>query len=155
MAAGNRANHEQGVPEFSYREHLLVWSWRNIATGRGGCPLIAREFSRLCGEDAGEVLATFYTFLQALAYAGRRRLQVGYPGYSALTLDERQMLVLIAVAQRDDSMRLDAHLEITALAARRPALALAARALGTALNEHNVRIPLPMPGSASPIAVRH
>jgi hypothetical protein len=56
----------------------------------------------LCGEDAGEVLATFYTFLQALAYAGRRRLQVGYPGYAALTLDERQMLVLIAAAQRND-----------------------------------------------------
>ena len=92
------------------------------------------------------MLATFYTFLQALAYAGRRRLQVGYPGYAALTLDERQMLVLIAVAQRDDPMRLDAHLEI---------IALAARALGTALNEHNLRIPLPMPGSASPIAVRH
>ena len=155
MVAGNRADHEAGLSGLCYGEHLLVWSWRNIATGRGGCPLIAREFSRLCGEDAGEVLATFYTFLQALAYAGRRRLQVGYPGYALLTLDERQMLLLIAVAQRDDPMRLDAHLEITALAARRPALALAARALGTALNEHNLRIPLPMPGSASPIAVRH
>jgi len=92
MAAGNRASYEADVCGLSCGEHLLVWSWRNIAAGRGGCPLIAREFSRVCGEDAGEVLATFYTFLQALAYAGRRRLQVGYPGYAALTLDERQML---------------------------------------------------------------
>lgn len=106
MVAGNRANHEAGVCGLSYGEHLLVRSWRNIATGRGCCPLIAREFSRLCGEDAGEVLATFYTFLQALAYAGRRRLQIGYPGYAALTRDERQVLGLIAVAQRDDPMRL-------------------------------------------------
>jgi len=155
MVAGNRANHEAGVCGLSYGEHLLVWSWRNIATGRGGFPSMAREFSRLCGEDAGEVLATFYIFLQALAYAGRRRLQVGYPCYAALTLDERQMLVLIAVAQRDDPTRLDAHLQIIAIAERRPALAIAARALGTALNEHNLRVPLPMPGSASPIAVRH
>ena len=47
MVAGKRTNHEEGVPGLSYGEHLLVWSWRNIATGRGGCPLIAREFSRL------------------------------------------------------------------------------------------------------------
>src|SRR6202008_3474334 len=106
-------------------------------------------------EDAAEVLATFYTFLQALAYAGRRRLQVGYPGYPALTLDERQMLVLIAVAQRDDPTRLDAHLQIIALATRRPALAIAVRALGTALNEHNLEVALPRLDVVSPVAVRH
>jgi hypothetical protein len=150
MAAGDRANYETGVTGLSYGEHLLVWSWRRIITGRGDCPLIAREFLQLCGEDAAEVLATFYTFLQALACAGRRRLQVGYPGCSALTADERQMLVLIAVAQRHDAARLQAHLQIIARAALRPALAIAARALGTALNEHDLRLPLPTPSLDEP-----
>src|SRR5262252_5579273 len=66
----------------------------------------------------------FIRSCQALAYAGRRRLQIGYPGYAALTRDERQILILIALAQRDDPMRLDAHLQIIGLAARRPALAV-------------------------------
>ena len=68
------------VAGFGYGEHLLVWSWRRIAAGRGGCPVIAREFSDACGDDAAEVFATFCTFLRALAYACRRRLQIGHPG---------------------------------------------------------------------------
>jgi hypothetical protein len=34
-------------------------------------------------------------------------------------------------------------------------LAIAARALGTALNEHNLQVPLPRSDSVSPIAVRY
>jgi hypothetical protein len=80
MVFGDRAtNRETDLTGLSYGEHLLVWSWRKIVTGRSGCPLIAREFLQLCGEDAAEVLATFYTFLQVLAYAGRRRLQSDIP----------------------------------------------------------------------------
>jgi hypothetical protein len=110
---GDRANRETDMTGLSYAEHLLVWSWRKIVMGYGGCPLIAREFSLLCGEDGGEVLATLHTFLQALAYAGRRRLEVGYPGYTSLTVDERKMLVLIAAAQSGDATRLEAICEFS------------------------------------------
>jgi hypothetical protein len=37
--------------------------------GQGDRPLIAREFSKLCGDDAADILATFCTFLAALAYS--------------------------------------------------------------------------------------
>jgi hypothetical protein len=140
-------------------ERLLVWSWRKIVTGGGRCPLIAREFSLLCGEDAGEVLTTLYTFLQALAYAGRRQFQIGYPGYASLTSDERQMLALIAVAQIGDANRLESNLRILTRAALRPAIAIAVRALGTALLEHDLRLSLPAsnfnPGIAVKVQSRH
>ena len=82
--------------EFGYPEHLLVWTWRRIATGRAGCPLIAAEFTDACGDDAGEVFATFCTFLRALAHSGRGGLRVGPPGCRAITADERRLLTLIA-----------------------------------------------------------
>jgi hypothetical protein len=153
MVVGDRANRETDMTGLSYAEHLLVWSWRKIVMGYGGCPLIGREFSLLCGEDGGEVLATLHTFLQALGYAGRRRLEVGYPGYTSLTVDERKMLVLIAAAQSGDATRLEAHLRILARAALRPALAIAVRALGTALDEHDLRLSLPAANFNPSIAV--
>jgi len=129
------------VTGLSDEEHLLVWTWRRIVTGRGGCPLIEREFSRLCGEDAGEVLATFCTFLRAVAHASRRRLQIGYPGYPGLTNDERQLLILIATAQTGDEARFEAHLRWIARAELALALAIAIRALGTAPEVHGLRLP--------------
>jgi hypothetical protein len=127
----------------SHGEYLLVWTWRRLMTGRGGCPLIAREFAQICDGDAVEVLATFCTFLQALACTSRRRLRVGYPGYPCLTTDERQLLSLIALAQTGDEEFFRAHLQWLAQPTLRPALALAARALGTALKTHGVSLPAP------------
>ena len=129
-------------------EHLLVWTWRKIVTGHGGCPLIEREFSRLCGEDAGEVLATFCTFLRAVAYASRRHLQIGYPGYPGLTNDERQFLILIATAQAGDEARFEAHLRWIARTELTLALAIAIRALGTALEVHGLRLSSTAPSRA-------
>jgi hypothetical protein len=124
-------------------EQLLIWAWRKIVTGRNGCPLIAWEFSKLCGEDAADVLATFCTFLSALAYVARRPVHVGYPGYPGLTADERQFLTLIAAAQANDEARFEAHLRWLARAELRPALAIAARALAAALKAHDLNLPLP------------
>jgi hypothetical protein len=134
---------------FGHGEHLLVWTWRRIGVGRSNCPLILREFSHACGEDAAEVLATFCTFLQALAYASRRRLQIGHPGCLALTGDERQLLTLVAAAQVDHSAHFEAHLRWLARAELRPALAIAVRALATALTAHD--LPLPLPLSVGPM----
>ena len=144
MLQDSRATNPQtNDPGLSGGERLLIWTWRKIVTGRASCPLIAREFVKLCGEDAAEVLATLSTFLQALAYSGRRDLQIGYPGCPSLTTDERWLLSLIAVAQADDEERIDAHLRWLARATLRPALAIAARALATALKVHGVDLPLP------------
>jgi hypothetical protein len=144
MVSGNRGR--AAAPDLaalSRAEYLLVWSWRKIVTGGGDCPLIAREFSLLCGEDAAEVLATLYIFLRALAYAGRKRWEVGYPGYTSLTIDEQRMLHLIAAAQSDDLKGFETYLHALAHATLGPALGIAARALGAALDEHDLRLPLP------------
>ena len=126
-------------------EHLLVWTWRRIAAGRGDCPLIPREFARACGEDAAEVFVTFSTFLRALGCASRRLLRVGAPGSASLTRDERQLLSVIAAAQAGDAVRGEAHLRWLARAALRHALANAANALGAALAAHGHWLPQPDP----------
>ena len=84
---------------FGYGEHLLVWSWRWIAAGLGDCPLIAREFADICGEDVAEVVATLDTFLRALTFAGRRAVVFGPPGSLAVTADERQILWEVGINQ--------------------------------------------------------
>jgi len=122
--------------EFAGGEHLLVWSWRRIAAGRGDCPLILREFARACGEDTVEVFATFHTFLRALAHGSRRRLRVGWPGASVLTGDERQLLALIAAAQAGHGALFEAHLRWLARGEFHDAVAIAAQALGRALKAH-------------------
>jgi len=128
---------------FGYAEHLLISAWRRIASGRNTCPLLIREFSEACGEDGLEALATFVTFLNALAYASRRRLSVGLPGGMALTADERQVLTLIAAAQNDRPALFQAHLSWLARGDARPTLAIGARALAAALNAHALRLTLP------------
>jgi hypothetical protein len=144
MVPGDRATDwEARSAGLGFEEQLLTWAWRRIVTGRNGCPLIAREFSKLCGEDAAEVLATFSTFLWALTHVGRRRLQVGYPGYPELTGDERQCLTLIAAAQANSKTCFEANLRWLACAELRPVLAIAARALGTALKVHGLQLTLP------------
>jgi hypothetical protein len=99
-----------------------------------------------------EVLATLYTFLQTLAYAGRRRWEIGYPGYTWLTIYERRMLNLIAAAQSDDAKGFETCLRVLAHPTLRHALGIAARALGAALDEHDLRLPLPRPVFLSAIA---
>ncbi len=133
---------DHALTALSDGEHLLVWTWRRIVGG-GGCPLIEREFSRLCGEDAAEVLTTLWSFLLASAHGSRRRLQIGYPGYPGLTGDERQFLTMIAAAQTGDEACLAAHLRWIARPELSLALAIATRALGTALEVHGLRLPSP------------
>jgi hypothetical protein len=141
MVPGHRvASPQAGIAGIGRAEHLLVWSWRRIAAGRADCPLIAREFRQLCGEDAAEVLATFGVFLRALAYAGRHRLKIGYPGWAGLTADERQCLMLIAAAQTGDEVCFETHLRWLARAERRPALEISTQALATALEMHDLQL---------------
>jgi hypothetical protein len=144
MVPADRITAHAGMASgLEFGEHLLVWSWRKLVIGGGDCPVLSREFSELCGEDAGEVMATFVTFLRALAYASRRRLQVGHPGSMDITGDERQLLTLVASAQAGQAVLLEAHLRWLARAELRPAVAIATRALATALAAHGLLLPLP------------
>lgn len=140
--------HLADLAGFGRGERLLVWTWRRMATGRSGCPLIAREFADACGTDAAEVYAVFCAFLQALARAGRRRLCVAPPGSVVLTGDERQILSLLAAAQVEDMTQFEAHLCWLAYSRARTGLAGAARLLAAALLANN--LPLVLPAAVRP-----
>ncbi len=128
---------------FGYVEHLLVWSWRRIATGRACCPLMMDEFADACGEDGPEVFVTLCTFLKGLALAGRRQLVIGAPGCLAVTPDERQVLTLLAAAQAGAPALLEAHLRWIAIPEKRHILEIATGAFARALNTNDLRIALP------------
>jgi len=116
-----------------YVARVLVWTWRKIAAGGSSCPLIAREFAQLFGEDSPEVLATLCTFLRAVALCSNRRMKVAYAGCLGRTSDERQVLALIAAAQAGNEARLEAHLRWFARSEARLVLRVSAHALGAAL----------------------
>jgi hypothetical protein len=135
----------QDVLGLSYGEHLLVWTLRRVVARRGLCPVIVREFADACGEEADEVLATFRVFVEMLGHSARRPLSIGYPGYGGLTGNERQILSLVAAAQRGDGPRLEALLCWLARIELRPHLAVAVRALATAFAAHDLALASPSP----------
>jgi hypothetical protein len=126
-----------------YGEHLLVWSWRRIVTGRLRCPVMAQEFADACGSDAGEVFLTLCCFLKALAFASRRQLVIRAPDPFGITADERQVLTLLAAAQSEDHALFDAHLRWLAPRERRHELQIAAHALARAFRANNLLLALP------------
>ncbi len=130
--------------EFGQAEVLLIWTWRRMALGHARCPLIDREFRGLFGEDAGEVRAAFAAFLDALAYAGRRKLSVGFPGCAGLTPDEWRILTLMAAAQNDRPALFEAHLSWLARAEDRHILAIGVSALARAFLAHGLCLAPPM-----------
>jgi hypothetical protein len=91
------------------------------------------------------VFATFVAFLEALAYASRRQIVLGHPGYLGLTADERQVLTLIAAAQNGRPALFDAHLTWLAKADRRQTLVIGAGALASALSANDLRLMAPDP----------
>lgn len=131
------------LAEFGYGERLLVRSLRRIVSGRGCCPIISREIAVLCGEDALEVVATCRTFLQALAFAGRRRLSFAKPDSPGITQDERQLLELVAATQAGRMDLFEAHLRWLARPERRPVLKIAAGAVATAFAVNELYFTLP------------
>jgi hypothetical protein len=131
------------VLSFGYAEHLLVWAWRRIATGRASCPVMMDEFAAACGDDGPEVFVTFCTFLKALAVASRRQFVIGAPGCAAVTADERQVLTLLAAAQAQSPALLEAHLRWIAIAEKRHVLEIATGALARALAFNQLSVALP------------
>jgi hypothetical protein len=144
MATGQAAVRTAAdVRGFGYGEHLVVWSWRRIVTGRAHCPVMAQELADACGSDADEVFLTLCTFLKALAFASRRQLALRAPDPFGVTSDERQILTLLATAQSKVSL-FQAHLRWLAPPERRRELQIAARALASALKVNNLLLALPL-----------
>jgi len=131
-----------------YSEHLLVWSWRRIVTGRIHCPVMAQEFAEACGNAGSKVFAALCTFLRALAAASRRHLAFSAPNPFDVTADERQVLTLLAAAQAEDHALVQAHLRWLARPEQRHELQIAAYTLATTLRANN--LPLALPSSATP-----
>jgi hypothetical protein len=91
-------------------ERTLVFAWRMLVMGRGGCARLHEELETIAGDLAPELLLALGAFLMALGNASRRKLSVGHPGCRHRTADELAMLALIAAAQVGDEARLAAHL---------------------------------------------
>jgi hypothetical protein len=104
---------------------------------------MAREFVDACGAAAGEARAAYGWFLEELARAGRRHLQLGIPGWPALTVDERLVLAVFAAAQAEEIVRLRAHLAWLFKGERILTLETAVGVVATALARNGHRLPLP------------
>jgi hypothetical protein len=149
LAVDERAPAPPGLLGLSYGEHLLIWSMRRMASGRAGCPLIAREFADACGAEAEHVMAAFGFFFATLARAGRRRLMVSPPGCVGLSNDEQLILSVFAAAQTRAAARLRAHLAWLAPPQEEARLEAAATVVAAALALNGHRLSLPGP-SVSP-----
>jgi hypothetical protein len=103
---------------------------------REGCRLTLRDFTATFPGDGMEVFATFRVFLQAVAYAGRRKLCIGPSESALLLLDENLLLALIAATQSGNRSLLDAYLCWLTRADRMNVVSIAACALATALRAH-------------------
>lgn len=88
--------------ELAYGEHLIVWTFRAIATGRWSCPMIRREYDHACGARGGEAMAAIRVFADKAAAQGRRPVSIGRPGMLPMTRDEQLLVALYADAQRGD-----------------------------------------------------
>jgi len=90
--------------------HLVLWTWRKFVAGDYGCALLAREYESRAGDGAEDLLNAFGDFLVLLGRSSRRTLSVGRPLCVGVTLDEGQVLRLIAAAQGGDGALVTAHL---------------------------------------------
>ncbi|MFN3512944.1 MAG: hypothetical protein ACK41C_07865 [Phenylobacterium sp.] len=139
-------------------EHMLLWSFRAIAFGRGDCALVRRQFEEACGPLATEALAALTVFVRELGVGGKRRLTLAAPGSFSVTCDEQTILAAFAAAQAEEYGRMEAHLSwLTGDAVRPPfpaACCLLAQAF--AMNDLSLRCPPASepkhgaPGAAAP-----
>jgi len=125
----------------SFPEHLLVWTWRKLVSGRGGCPLVGREYAAFDGGE--EMLVALAAFLRALGQGSRRALSVGPPGCLGMTADERQMLALLAAGQCEDETLIAAHLDWLVRPESRDGVAAAVRCLARTLTANDLDLPRP------------
>ena len=124
-------------------EQFLIWALRRMMLQRGPCPLLAREFTLLCGDEGPEALVAYHTLVRFLARNGRHRLAVGELALPRLTRDERQLLSLLAAVQASDAIRAEAHLRWLTATPMRQRIEAAARLAGDIFARHGQLFALP------------
>ncbi|WP_304219437.1 hypothetical protein [Phenylobacterium aquaticum] len=133
-------------------EHTLIWAFRALAFGAGGCPLLKRQFADCCGPIGTETLNALTVFVRELGLHGRRKVTLCAPGSYALSCDERLLLALFGAAQAEDYARMEAHLAWLLADAPRPpfgaAACLVAQAFG--MNDLTLRVPAWVEAEADP-----
>lgn len=96
--------------ELDYAEHLIIWSFRAIVSGRWGGPVIRREYKQACGARAEEAQHAVRIMADEIERRGRRIVALGAAGVLGVTRDEQQILAVYAAAQLADETRFSAHM---------------------------------------------
>ena len=96
--------------DLSQGEHMLVWGFRAMAFGVGGCSLVRRQYDRACGVMGPEALNALKVFVRELAIRGKRKVTLCVPGSFRLSRDEQLIVAIFAAAQGEDYARMEAHL---------------------------------------------
>lgn len=96
--------------ELDYAEHLIIWSFRAIASGRWECPVIRREYKQAFGARAEQARHAIRILAVEIARRGRRTVALGAAGILGVTRDEQQLLAIYAAAQQADEPRFSAHM---------------------------------------------
>jgi hypothetical protein len=105
------AGTEAGLIALATGQRRLLWTFRLVASGRGGCPFVERLYSDHIGPDGVQGLLPLIRLAYARLVSGvRRPLRFGYPGAAEVSADERAVLAAITAAQAKDIDRLEAHL---------------------------------------------
>ncbi len=140
--------------ELGYGEHLLVWSFRAVATGRWGCRLIAREYDAAFGPMAELARRGVEVFAGEIERQGRRRVTLGRPSLLCMTRDEQLLLAIYRAAQRCDEDRCAAHLTWLLGCPAGPPFYAAARATAgaLALRGHELSPPVGGASASDPVA---
>ncbi|HTH96788.1 MAG TPA: hypothetical protein VL574_05180 [Stellaceae bacterium] len=137
----------------SLGEHLVVWALRRLVARRGLDQLTMMEFKELCGPGAPQVLATFQGFLAIAGHASRHPVNVGYPGYVGLTMDERHLVALLSAAQAGETDRFSAHLRFMSRPETREDLGIAANGLAAIFAAHGLEFGPPAMPPTTPRAL--
>lgn len=129
-------------------EHMLLWSFRATAIGRGECPMVRAAFQEACGALADQALTALFVLVRQFGWRGRRRLRLHLPGCCAISGDEMAILAMLGAAQAaqaaqatGDGGRLSRWLERLTDAPADPSMEASAKLVGHLLALNGRRLP--------------
>ena len=99
------------LPELGAGAGFVLWSFRAIASGCGGCGVLHRGLERAFGADGGTVLDQMSRFARVLGNDGARRIMLASTGCCHVTADELSVVAVLSSAQRKNTEQCMAHIE--------------------------------------------
>jgi hypothetical protein len=140
-------NAEDAIESFELdpTEHMLLWSFRAMAIGRGDCPMLRAVFQEACGPLADQALTALFVLVKQLGWRGRRGLRLHAPGCRAISGDEMLVLAAFSAAQEaqagGDGWRLTERLSRLMGAAPEASMEASAKMVGYLLALNGRRLP--------------